>query len=203
MEWQDQNRSKMFIRRRGKGNEVVTERKRESSDSTSNNVSSSPEKKTGVIGKIVQGAGAFIQGAVIASDKSLDFAQATKEKSSHGSLSGGNRRRKQKQRNERKQRSVRNLFDSNNSHFSEEQKKELSSLLEKHFDEMERDEYEDMTDEQDDDDGYFGITDPGLTAPTMTMGIRNSFGDFFGNSADAMEAHSKESRSERKNSIYR
>ena len=120
-----------------------------------------------------RGLGTFIQGSIVASDKALDFAQETKERSSRGVLAHN---------------------QGNKSKFHVEERKE-SILYERKFSEDGKEyfvrssdgEFQPITEEQEEDDGYFGITDPGLTAPKMTMGIRNSFGDFFGTAADAME----------------
>ena len=72
-----------------------------------------------------------------------------------------------------------------------------SILFEREFREGE---FEEMTEEQEDD--YFGITVPQVTAPKVTVGLRNSFSDFFGSSADAMErsniSEAKKRREERR-----
>jgi hypothetical protein len=199
----------MYIRRRGGGGSVTSKDISVGDRSVSGD---KPVDKTfGAklqegVGKLTHGLGTMIQGAVIASDKTLDYA--SESKNSRSSSKRERERKQEKREKEKKKKIARPLFDTRDSHFSEEQKKELSSILEKRFLEMEEDsedEFEDITDEQDDDDGYFGITDPGLTAPTMTMGLRNSFGDFFGNSADAIASHSSDYKDDvkrKKRSIY-
>ena len=173
----------------------------DSKDSKKEKTGSESTEKKGFMSRVARGVGALIQGAVESSDRALSFAEDSREKSANGVLG---RRKKRRKENPRKLPSVRNLFKEN-SNFSEEQKKELAAILEQQLSEMKNDEYEDLTEEQedDDDDGYFGVTDPGLTTPTMTMGLRNSFGEFFGTAADAMESRDKRRESERKNSIYR
>ena len=171
----------------------------DSKDPKMEKAGSEPVEKKGFMSKMAHGVGTLIKGSVEASDRMLNFAQDTKEKSAHGTLAGNRKKKKQKP-NKRRLPVVRDLFKEN-SNFSEEQKKELAAILEKQLADMEKDEYAEVEEDDDEDDGYFGVTDPGLTAPTMTMGLRNSFGDFFGTAADAMEARGRDN--ERRNSIYR
>jgi hypothetical protein len=192
----------MYLRRRGGGGGSV----RNSSSSDAKPVEEKKnfgDKFKEGMGKLAHGVGTVIQGAVVASDRTLDSVRTPRDRDGKSNRNKQYLKDQEKKR-KRKERQPRDNRNLNNSSFSEEQKKELSILFEQNFADREEDEYEDLTEEQDEeDDGYFGITDPGLTAPTMTMGIRNSFGDFFGNTADAMESHINVDRVERKRSIYR
>jgi len=180
----------MYLRRRGRGGGDTPKKE-------SIVVAPKEEKKTfGVklqegVGKVAHGLGTVIQGAIIATDRTLESSASASPK----------KNKKVSRRSEKREKRKRDLEKQINgsNHFSEEQKKELSSLF-KDFPEEE--EFEDLTEEQGDDDEYYGVTDPGLTAPKITMGLRNSFGDFFGNTADAIESRSVVDRSERKTSIY-
>lgn len=135
----------------------------------------SKEKKPGVMSRIAHGVGSLIQGSIQASDKALDFAQRTREKSATGVLG----KKKSKFHVDERQESI--LF-------------ERKFIDGKEYYVKVGDEFQPVTEEQEEDDGYFGITDPGLTAPTMTMGIRNSFGEFFGSAADAMQESEQRKR---------
>lgn len=117
------------------------------------------EKFTDGMKNFAHGIGTLIQGTVVASDKMLNFAQTTKEKTAQGSL-----------------------IKKKKSRFHVDERQD-SILFEKEFREGE---FEEMTKDQDEDE-YFGITAPQVTAPKVSVGLRNSFGDFFGSSADAME----------------
>ena len=74
-----------------------------------------PEKQ-GFMSKVAHGMGTLIKGSVEVSDRMLNFAQDTKEKSAHGTL--GRKKKKQK-RLRRQLPEVRDLFKVI-SHFSEE-----------------------------------------------------------------------------------